>query len=167
MFDDLQFPKYLKMKGLTNSGRTVESTGNMVAYATYPRCGNSFLRKYLQNITGIATGSDMSLEFNVDLQLSDFVAEEITDESIWIKKSHDPKWNNNNKLSKCNKIVCCVRNPFDIIASMMNFLPHTNQGGTINEDFQKDIPETWDKMVHDCATAIKIYHEIVMSTLKT
>jgi len=33
---------------------------------SYPRSGNSFLRKYLQNITGIATGSDMTLELNIE-----------------------------------------------------------------------------------------------------
>jgi hypothetical protein len=71
----------------------------------------------------------MSLEFNVDLQLSDFKAEEISDASVWIKKTHDPKPNLNNKINKCNKIICCVRNPFDIIASMMSFLPTLNQSG--------------------------------------
>ena len=30
--------------------------------------------------------------------------------------------------------IVCVRNPFDTIASIMNFLPSLNQSGTINED---------------------------------
>lgn len=38
-----------------------------VAYDTYPRMGNSFLRKYLQMITGVATGSDQPIDFNHDL----------------------------------------------------------------------------------------------------
>jgi hypothetical protein len=29
-----------------------------ITYTSYPRSGNTFLRKYLENITGIATGSD-------------------------------------------------------------------------------------------------------------
>ena len=61
-----------------------------VSYCSYPRCGNSFLRKYLQNITGILTGSDMMLELGIDLQLSDFKGEGYADASVWIKKSHDP-----------------------------------------------------------------------------
>ena len=109
--------------------------GNIVSYSSYPRCGNSFLRKYFENITGVVTGTDMSLEFNVELQLMDFKGEEITDESVWIKKSHDPKNNRNNKTHKCNKIVVCVRNPFDIICSLMNFFPVLSQGAQINEDF--------------------------------
>jgi hypothetical protein len=98
------------------SERNVENTGNMVAYSTYPRCGNSFLRKYLQMITGVATGADMTLELGVDIQMM-FIAEEITDSTVWIKKSHDPKMNVNNKTHYCNKILCCVRNPYDTIAS--------------------------------------------------
>jgi hypothetical protein len=31
---------------------------NQIAYTSYPRSGNTFLRKYLENITGVATGSD-------------------------------------------------------------------------------------------------------------
>ena len=104
----------------------------MVSYSSYPRCGNSFLRKYLQDITGIATGSDMCLDFAVDLQLGDFKGEEITDHSVWIKKSHDPKPNRDNKVHKANKILCCVRNPFDCIASLMHFLPTNIESRCLN-----------------------------------
>jgi hypothetical protein len=54
--------KYLDPK----SERNVENTFNSVSYSTYPRCGNSFLRKYLHMITGVVTGSDMTLELNTD-----------------------------------------------------------------------------------------------------
>jgi hypothetical protein len=100
-----------------NSERNVENTGNAVSYSTYPRCGNSFLRKYLQLITGVATGSDMAVEMNTDFQLTEFMAEEITDSTVWIKKSHDPKTKPMDITHYCNKILCCVRNPFDTIAS--------------------------------------------------
>jgi hypothetical protein len=39
----------------------VNMVGNRVAFASYPRTGNSFLRKILENITGVFTGSDMPL----------------------------------------------------------------------------------------------------------
>lgn len=32
--------------------------GHQISYTSYPRSGNTFLRKYLENITGVATGSD-------------------------------------------------------------------------------------------------------------
>ena len=40
-----------------------------ITYASYPRSGNSFLRKYFENITGLATGSDMVLKFNLNVTL--------------------------------------------------------------------------------------------------
>jgi hypothetical protein len=42
--------------------------GNRVTLATYPRTGNSFLRKILEQITGVFTGSDMSLNLTITLQ---------------------------------------------------------------------------------------------------
>ena len=40
---------------------------NKVAFASFPRSGNSFLRKYLEMLTGIATGADNTLHVNVHL----------------------------------------------------------------------------------------------------
>jgi hypothetical protein len=40
-----------------------------VSYASYPRSGNTFLRKYLESITGIATGSDMVMKFTLNTAL--------------------------------------------------------------------------------------------------
>ena len=97
--------------------------------------------------------------------MGDFCAEEITDDSVWVRKSHDPKWNLCNKMNICNMGIVCVRNPYDTIASMMNFLPSLNQSGTINEDFQKDIPEIWDKMIEETTQALKIYHDRVMAEI--
>jgi len=128
IFEDLKDSKYLTVNN-PKSGRTVHTEGEVVSYCSYPRCGNSFLRKYLQNITGVATGSDMALEFCADLQHSDFKGEEVTDASVWIKKSHDPKWNLNNKTNLCNKAVVCVRHSYDCMSSLMHFLPTLIQGG--------------------------------------
>ena len=64
MFDEKD-SKYFNISNPL-SGQTVESSGNMVSYCSYSRCGNSFLRKYLEKITGIATGSDMILEYAGD-----------------------------------------------------------------------------------------------------
>jgi hypothetical protein len=61
--DDFNQERFLKMKGR----KTPSSTNQRVSFSTYPRCGNSFFRKYCQMITGIATGSDMLLELNVDM----------------------------------------------------------------------------------------------------
>ena len=38
---------------------------NKIALASFPRSGNTFLRKYLDLLTGIHTGSDNTLDYNV------------------------------------------------------------------------------------------------------
>ena len=50
-----------------------------ITYTSYPRSGNSFLRKYFENITGIATGSDQFMKFtlNTSLQYAGFKGEGI------------------------------------------------------------------------------------------
>jgi len=40
---------------------------NKVAFSSIPRSGNSFLRKYLEMLTGISTGSDNTLHLSVIL----------------------------------------------------------------------------------------------------
>jgi hypothetical protein len=57
-----------------------------VTYTSYPRSGNTFLRKYFETITGIATGSDQVMKFNLNiaLQFSGLKGEGITDGRVWI-----------------------------------------------------------------------------------
>lgn len=107
----------------------------------------------------------MSVEFSADLQLSDFKAEEVTDDSVWVKKSHDPKWNLNNRMHKSNKVICCVRNPYDTLASLMNFFPTLIHSGQLQQNFS-DFGDVWDKLVKEGAEALKIYHERVLKEMK-
>ena len=57
-----------------------------ITYASYPRSGNTFLRKYLENVTGVATGSDVQMKFtmNVELQYSGFIGEGHFKDKTWI-----------------------------------------------------------------------------------
>lgn len=36
-----------------------------VAFATYPRTGNSLLRKFIESVSGVFTGSDMQLDITM------------------------------------------------------------------------------------------------------
>ena len=40
---------------------------NKVAFCSFPRSGNSFLRRYLELLTGIASGSDNTQHITVNL----------------------------------------------------------------------------------------------------
>ena len=44
-----------------------ETKPPLVAFASFPRSGNTFLRKYLENITGIYTGADLPADADRDL----------------------------------------------------------------------------------------------------
>lgn len=44
-----------------------KNTGNKLAFISFPRSGNSFLRKYLESLTGVITGSDVTFRMAVPL----------------------------------------------------------------------------------------------------
>lgn len=80
--------------------------GNKVAFCSFPRSGNSFLRKYLEKLTGVTTGSDNDIRGNICLMMAGLKGEYIVDDSVWIVKSHHP-WAMMQamKPSNCNKII--------------------------------------------------------------
>ena len=54
------------------SGRFTTETAKeqlSIMYTTFPRSGNSMMRKYFENILGLATGSDMSLKHGPNFAL--------------------------------------------------------------------------------------------------
>jgi hypothetical protein len=53
-------PKFLDGK--------VSMIGDRVAFASFPRSGNSFLRKMIEQITGVFTGSDVPMKDCLPLQ---------------------------------------------------------------------------------------------------
>ena len=67
-----------------------DSVPGRVAYATFPRTGNTFLRKYFENITGVFTGSEMAPPPSLQLLIPGMLGENVTDQRVWIAKSHHP-----------------------------------------------------------------------------
>jgi len=131
--------------------------GCHVSINSFPRCGNAFIRKYIQNILGLVTGSDMVLD-QVITDLTEFPGEEITDASVWMKKSHEPmNIAGGSIINKTNKMICVVRNPYDAIISMLNLMTRSHSG-VINEDMQKDIPAQWQEWVRECTQNFKDWH---------
>ena len=87
-----------------------------VAYATYPRSGNSLMRKYFENVTGTVTGSDMVLKHqpNVALQFCGFKGEGIVDDTCWIRKTHFPLCFPFQPPFKNDIAVICTRYELDV-----------------------------------------------------
>ena len=59
--------KFFGPSGRFTTGNSVEQMS--VLYATFPRSGSSMMRKYFENISGIATGSDLNLKFSLNVAL--------------------------------------------------------------------------------------------------
>ena len=95
--------------------------GDKVGYMTFPRSGNTFLRKYMEMITGVPTGSEMPSYITMPLQLTGLIGENTVDDTTWIVKSHHPMRIKFDDFS-CNKLIVCVRDPFDVMRSGMNFM---------------------------------------------
>ena len=85
-----------------------------VTLASFARSGNTLIRKYLEDITGTVTGSDLVIPFNFFQSLKEFgvKGEETVDERTWIVKSHSPSQSSPLKFN-ANKCVLLVRNPTD------------------------------------------------------
>lgn len=92
-----------------------------VLLASYPRSGNSYLRKLLEKHTGIVTGSDSrsNRKLSASLLRFGFQGEGIVDSSVWIVKSHYPE-RIGAFVFTVQRSVLLVRNPFDTILSYFN-----------------------------------------------
>jgi len=64
--------------------------GQKVAFDTFPRTGNSFLRRLIEEVTGVYTGANMPLHITTMQHCMDMMGEEVVDDRAWIIKSHHP-----------------------------------------------------------------------------
>jgi hypothetical protein len=79
------------------------------------------LRTYFEELTKTFTGSDGDLNhaLHYQLQHGGFTGEAHLD-NAWILKTHYPLGVDRGPIT-CAKVVCCVRNPLDVVTSMFNF----------------------------------------------
>ena len=89
-----------------------------VSLISYPRSGNSFMRKLIENEFNIVTGSDSRPNRTLAASLLEFgyQGEAITDNSVWVVKSHYPERLGYIRYPS-QRVVLIIRNPFDAIES--------------------------------------------------
>lgn len=122
--------------------------GQKIAFDTFPRSGNSYLRRFLETITGVSTGSNVPLYVTTMLQMVGMLGEEVVDERAWIVKTHQPltiPWVSPTYIS--NKIICCVRNPLDIMPSYLNLHSLGSQSAKMEFEPEIEFPQHWDQYV--------------------
>lgn len=94
------------------------SNHEKVALISYPRSGNSFMRKLIEQQFNIVTGSDSRPNRTLAAHLLQYgyQGEAITDNSVWVVKSHYPERLGYIRFP-VQRMVLVVRNPFDAIES--------------------------------------------------
>ena len=126
-------------KQLAESKYLSSNNFEKVILTSYPRSGNTLLRKYLEDITGVITGSDCDLrrKLNSDLVEMGMRGEGKTDYKVWAIKSHYPE-RFGATLFKANKCILLVRNPLDSIISLYNMIATGSHNYSMtDEDFEK------------------------------
>lgn len=102
------------------------------------------LRKYLESITGIVTGSTQPNDNTVNFAImtSGLKGEGHKDNDVWFVKSHFPGIAPNFGSVVIKKTVVSVRNPIDVMMSFLNFkltFSHTKSvGNEFSDEFQKE-----------------------------
>ena len=118
------------------------------------------MRKYFENVTGCATGSDMILKHqpNVALQFCGFKAEGMTDERVWINKSHFPytlpfQWDWDNDFA-----VVCTRYQLDVDPSFIYLMFSQTHSGQYKNDLTKEpILPYWLDFQHRSTSAYRMW----------
>jgi hypothetical protein len=108
------------------------------------------MRRYLEQITNIATGSIYPNFYTMNFSLlsAGFKGESHTGDSVFIFKAHHPFLFSQTANPRIHKALVCVRNPYDVIVSYMQL--RLTQTHTKSCEFTEE-EEIWAPYVRDMA----------------
>jgi hypothetical protein len=115
-----------------------------IAFCTFPRSGNSLMRRLLETATGIATGSTGSLNTGTYLQFNGLKGQYVMDERVWITKAHHPSLQPGILNFASDKVLCVVRNPLDSIISFATLANTMSHSAEVEYEYHLAYPEWWD-----------------------
>lgn len=132
-----------------------------VLLVSYPRSGNSFLRLLLESNTGIITGSDSRSNRPLSARLLQcgFRGEGITDNSVWVVKSHYPERLGYIKFL-AGRTVLLVRNPFDALESYFHMGLTNSHDKALHPTTMSNpaIASLWDEFITNEAKVWATFH---------
>ena len=99
----------------------------------------------------------MKFTLNTALQFAGFKGEGIVDDRVWINKTHFPYRIPYDNKYTTNMILCCVRNPLDVIVSNFLFLCTLTHNRTINEKYWEF--SEWESFVMNETKGIRKWHK--------
>lgn len=135
------------------------SPKEQILLVSYPRSGNSFLRRLLEKWTGYITCSDSRTNRHLTSALLQcgFSGEGIVDKSAWIIKSHYPERMGYIKFN-VKKVILLVRNPYDSIESNFHMgMTNTHDRNLSTASFAR-LKEVWDAFVAHEALVWSRFH---------
>jgi len=140
-----------------------------VSLTGYVRSGTNYLRRVIEQITGLATGSTTPLSYGTMTQLLICKADLIHDDRVWFKKSHTPILSGGSGPAPpfdCDKLLVIVRNPLDVFYSMHCYCNTMNHAIKPEFEVEKEYPEQWDWFVKQPVPFYKRWFETIYADCK-
>ena len=141
--------------------RGSDEGGERIALASYPRSGNSLVRRLLESITGIVTGSDTKPGRGMAELLRDsgLIGEgETKKEKVWVVKTHFPErlgW----QRFKVQRAILLVRHPINAIKSYFHMqLTATHHLSLDPSEFQH-LAKVWNEHIEMETMIWKEFHK--------
>lgn len=137
----------LPLDGPARFLETSETMNERVALASYPRCGNSLLRKLIEQATGVITGADTLPERTLSqaLQRCGARGEGIVDGRVWVVKTHYPERKGFVELP-VDRAILLVRNPWDAIDSYFNMALTNDHATSLRDDQYERFEDLWREL---------------------
>lgn len=123
------------------------------------------LRKYLEEITTVLTGSDgdMKRKLNKSLRAQGLYGEGKTDKRVWVVKTHYPERKGSVEFN-AQKCILLVRDPIDAIVSLFNLNATSTHNFSIsNKDWGKHMDIFEDFLEREIEIWVK-FHEYWMAS---
>ena len=134
------------------------------ALMSFPRSGNTLLRRFLEMTTGIVSGSDMNIEFVHEQAMMGLQGEGYVPDTnmVWIGKTHYPCNTPGQTPFSMGKNLVIVRNPIDVFPSFANLFNQGSHSLVPNEKYHIDFPVWWDEWVTTRVDAVAFFHKFIL-----
>ena len=103
---------------------------------------------------------------NVHLQLQGLKGEDIVDDTVWIVKTHSPWIMPFAPVFHCNKIICIVRSPIDVIISFLHLFSLGNHVQKAPFEYHERHPQWWDWWVRLCTARMTTWYKTLLNDSK-
>ena len=122
------------------------------------------LRKLVENVTGVETGSTMPAVFNSVIPIIGMKGESYFDNSVWVVKTHYPTTMPTDEQNpfRANKTFMVVRNPYDVIPSYSMLLQTGSHSAKVDYDYLQDYPEWWHNWVKNTVRKMKWFFDTII-----